>query len=171
MDDRPRVILRLGRLGLGLIKDDLMRQEDVITRLIWQDQLRFEATTDGNRRLLLDGDNETGFSPMGALLTSLCGCMAIDVVLILGKMKQPVKQLEVLARGQRRPDPPRYFEQVEVEFRIGGPIDRPKIDRAIQLSLDKYCSVLHSLRPDLKVDCSVVELQSDDRTEVKSVGA
>ena len=81
-----------------------MSQDSVITRLIWQDQLRFEATTDGNRRLVLDGDNKAGFSPMGALLSSLCGCMAIDVVLILGKMKQPVKRLEVLARGQRRPD-------------------------------------------------------------------
>ena len=94
---------------------------------------------------------------MEALLCSLCGCMATDVVLILQTMRVDLQGLEVLAGGHREAEPPRFFNAIELEFKISGTVPRARVDRAIQLSFDKYCSVFHTLRPDLKLSWAVSE--------------
>jgi len=88
---------------------------------------------------------------MEALLLSVAACMAIDIRMILEKGRVPVEQLEIDADGIRQADPPRYFEQVALALRLRGPTpeQRTKVQRAVDLSRDKYCSVLHTLRPDL----------------------
>ena len=106
----------------------------------------------------LDGSGETGPSPMDALLLALAGCMAIDVRMIVEKSRVVLTSLQVEAVGERAEDHPRRFEAVHLLYRVGGPSaeDLPKVDRAVQLSRDKYCSVLHSLRPDLELTVEVV---------------
>jgi len=106
----------------------------------------------------IDGDGEKGPSPMDALLLSLAGCMAIDVRMIVEKSRVALDSLEVEAVGQRADGNPRRFEAVRLVYRVSGPKpeDLPKVDRAVQLSRDKYCSVLHSLRPDLDLTVEVV---------------
>jgi len=88
----------------------------------------------------------------------LMGCMAIDVLMILQKGRVEVGTLEVIADADRNLEPPRYFKRICLTFVLGGVVSeaRPKVDRAIELSSEKYCSVLHSLRQDLEFE-TVVE--------------
>lgn len=89
---------------------------------------------------------------------SLAGCMAIDVAVVLEKGRVELTDLVVEVAGVRAPDPPRRFTSLEIEVRAEGPkeADQAKLDRAVQLSHDRYCSVFHSLRPDLQVKLSAV---------------
>ncbi len=118
----------------------------------WKTELYFEAATPDGRVLPLDGNNRQALSPMEALLASLCGCMAVDVVMILRKMRAEPSSLRVRARGERRDDPPRYFRKLDLEFLVQGDTPREKVERAVDLSFEKYCSVFHTLRPDLEVE-------------------
>ncbi len=84
--------------------------------------------------------------------------MSIDVLMILQKGRVTVNSLETRVEAERAPEPPKYFTRVRLTFVLDGPSpeERSKVDRAIELSGEKYCSVLHSLRSDLVFD-TVVE--------------
>ena len=118
----------------------------------------FEGRTGGAKPILLDGDSEEGPSPTEALLMSLAACIAIDINVILEKSRVPVEELMVDVLGVRASEPPRRFTSLRILITVEGPAenDQPKLERAAQLSHDKYCSVFHTLRPDLEVDFSAV---------------
>jgi putative redox protein len=92
------------------------------------------------------------------LLLSLAGCMGVDVVDILNKSRVPLEALRVEVEGDRAPEPPRRFEAIRLTYHVRGPsdADQGKLERAVQLSKDKYCSVLHTLRPDVDLDVRIV---------------
>ena len=98
-----------------------------------------------------DGDGARAHSPVQALLLSLASCTGADVVDIAQKMRVAISGLEVVAEGDRNAEPPRYFTAIRLKFTATGVAaeDRPKIERAIELSHEKYCSVFHSLRADI----------------------
>ena len=129
--------------------DDAMRID-----LSWSGDLLFKARADGVA-LSLDGDSENGFSPMQALLASLCACMGIDVVMILQKMRADLKRLNISVVGTRNDSPPKYFRKIAFDFDIKGAIPKDRVERAIQLSFEKYCSVFHSLRKDIEISYDV----------------
>ena len=83
---------------------------------------------------------------------ALAGCMAIDVADILRKGRHPLASLETSVTGQRQDDPPRFFVHFSLHFIVGGNVPEHAIQRAIDLSRDKYCSVWHSLRRDIVLD-------------------
>ncbi len=85
------------------------------------------------------------------------GCMSIDLLVVLQKGRVTVNSLETRVEAERAPEPPKYFTRARLTFVLDGPSpeDRPKVDRAIKLSSEKYCSVLHSLRPDLEFETAV----------------
>lgn len=105
----------------------------------------------------VDSAGETGQSPMQLLLMAVAGCMAIDVVLILEKSRVPLDGLEVNAVGVRATETPKRYLSVRLEYVVSGPAeeDMAKVDRSIELSRDKYCSVLHTLDPALDFEVSV----------------
>jgi len=113
----------------------------------------FEGRTGEARPIHLDGNSTEGPSPMEALLLSLGGCMGIDIQAILEKGRVPLESLEVSLEGDRAGSHPKRFTSVRMNVRVVGPDEshRTKVERAIQLSQDKYCSVFHSLQPDLDV--------------------
>jgi putative redox protein len=89
---------------------------------------------------------------MVTLLLAAAGCTGSDVVLILKKMRVPFDELQIDVSGVRREEEPRRFVSIHFEYRITGPgIDAEKARRAIDLSVEKYCSVIHSLAPDLAI--------------------
>ena len=122
-----------------------------MVQLQWQGDLRFSVAAGDGPDFNLDSESATGPSPMDALLAALGGCMGIDVVDILIKMRQPLKGLRLELSGERNSDPPKYFTSVNIMFYIRGEIEPDKADRAVALSFEKYCSVLHTLRFDLEV--------------------
>ena len=123
----------------------------------WTEGQRFEARTGSGVDLELDGTGSTGASPMEALLISLASCMGIDVVDILGKMRVPLEGLSVSAEADRRPDSPRRFTAVRLTYHAQGlpESEHDKLQRAVDLSRDTYCSVLHTLNPDLDLSIRI----------------
>lgn len=120
----------------------------------------FRGGVPGGVDILVDGDGRLGPSPMDALLLSLGGCMGADVLMILRKGRVPVTGLEVEVEGERPDEPPRRFLSLRLEYRVEGPGPEhdARLERAVALSRDKYCSVIHTLRPDLDVDIRIRRL-------------
>lgn len=116
--------------------------------LTWNGGLRFEARA-GEFAVPMDSTGDAGNSPTVLLLEAVAGCMAIDVVDILNKGRQELRAMRIQISGDRMPDPPRYFTDIHMTFDIEGKVADAKAERAVQLSMDKYCSVFHTLRPDL----------------------
>jgi putative redox protein len=104
----------------------------------------------------IDGDNATGPGPMLALLLAAAGCTAADVVLMLEKMRVGLVQLSVEVDGMRRDENPRRYETIHFRYRIAGDgIDDAKAQRAVSLSVEKYCSVVHTLASDVAISYDV----------------
>lgn len=117
--------------------------------------LRFDSEVAGG--VVIDGDAVDGPSPMQSLLLGLAGCMAVDVVMILEKMRAAPEGLTVRVAGIRAPEPPRRFTAIKLIYETRGsvPIEQDKLERAIALSRDKYCSVLHTLRQDTAISIEI----------------
>ena len=124
-----------------------------IATLTWQGDLRFTARS-GTREIVLDSDGTAGPSPVQAVAMALAGCMAIDVADIITKGRHHFTALDATIAGERREDPPRRFVSFTLHFVITGAVPDQAMERAIQLSRDKYCSVWHSLRQDLPLATS-----------------
>jgi putative redox protein len=122
--------------------------------LEWEGSVRFRAHA-GEAVTVIDGNGSDGPSPVNLMLESLGACAAADVVDILARGRQEVEALTVLVRAERRAEPPRYVKKLELRFRIKGPVDEAKAQRAVDLSLQKYCSVFHSMRMDIALDVDV----------------
>jgi putative redox protein len=116
--------------------------------LEWEGGMRFRGGA-GERALSLDGDSTSAVSPVEALALSLAGCMASDVVLILVKGRAELKGLRARLVAERAPADPRRLVKVDLRFAVQGGVPAEKVERAIALSRDKYCSVWHSMRPDI----------------------
>jgi len=92
-------------------------------------------------------DERPGVSPMELILVGLAGCTGVDIVDILEKKRQPLKALKVKVRAKRSEDYPKIYKEIEVMYLIWGEgIDPKAVERAIQLSEEKYCSVSAMLR-------------------------
>lgn len=130
-------------------------QKAMSLRVSWLGDQRFQATNESGAGLGIDGETESGLSPMQALMASLSTCMGIDVVMILQKMRAGLDGFDVSIKGERNEEPPRYFRKIHLTFSVTGSIAEDRIERAIRLSFEKYCSVFHTLRKDLEVDYTV----------------
>ena len=116
--------------------------------LEWQGDLRFRGTA-GAVSLVLDSAGESGPTPVQALAFALAGCMAIDVVHILKKGRLEPRSVKAHLEAERSPEDPKRLVSVHLHFVVAGEAAADKIERAIALSREKYCSVWHSLRPDI----------------------
>lgn len=128
---------------------------DKTIRLSWTGSgLVFDGGPADGPQMVVDGDSATGPSPMELVLMAVAACMAIDVRVILEKGRVPFDSLDVTAEGERRESPPRHYSGLRLVFSVTGvpPASRPKVERAIELSREKYCSVLFSLRRDIPVE-------------------
>jgi putative redox protein len=121
--------------------------------LVWAGGLEFGATS-GSTAIVLDSDGAAGPSPMQLLAEALAGCMAIDVVMILTKGRHPLTSLRVSFSGERAPEPPRRFVSATLAFHVGGDVPAAAVERAIDLSRQTYCSVWHTLKPDVLLQTS-----------------
>jgi putative redox protein len=128
--------------------------------LSWEKDLVFTARIRGYQ-FEYDPKAMEGCWPTDTLLMSLAGCLGIDVVMFLQKMKAEIKEFEIETSGERNPIPPQYYKSVKMVIHISGKgITPKKLDRAIALSQEKYCSVYHSLRKDIEVTVSY-EIKED----------
>lgn len=119
-----------------------------------------EAVNEQGGKIRLDGKTqigglEGGLSPMQLLLAGIGGCSAIDIMNILEKQKQPLKDLQVQVNGNKQ-SAGTYseFRTIHVKFIFTGDLDESKVERAIDLSLNKYCSVSKALEKGSEITSS-----------------
>jgi putative redox protein len=93
------------------------------------------------------GGHGNGFRPMQTMLAALCGCSSVDVVSILKKQRQPLEDLVIKVDGERQHGvEPALWEKIHLLFQLKGDVDPAIANRAVQLSMEKYCSVAETLR-------------------------
>jgi putative redox protein len=98
------------------------------------------------------GGEGKGMRPMQMLLAAVGGCSAIDVILILKKQKQSIDSFEVEVDGEReKVEEYSLYRDICLHFKLKGKIDREKAERAVALSIEKYCSVSKTLEPTAKI--------------------
>jgi putative redox protein len=130
-------------------------------RVKWAGEgLVFEGGPEGVPPIIIDSNVEKGPSPTHLLLTAVAGCMAVDVKMILEKSRVPLESIEVEAVGVRAESDPRRFLSITLTYELRGPKEEheARLQRALDLSRDKYCSVLHSLDPSIEIDLRVVRV-------------
>jgi putative redox protein len=102
----------------------------------------FTGTSPTGPVVTLDGNRLEGTSPMVLLLHAEAGCTGIDVLALLEKMRQSVQSLRIEVTGEKgEGDYPRIWEKIHLRYLIGGQVELEKAEKAVQLSLSKYCSV------------------------------
>ncbi|HEU4631475.1 MAG TPA: OsmC family protein [Gemmatimonadaceae bacterium] len=122
-------------------------------QLTWEGEHRFAFGRPGGPQTRVDADVQEAPSPVDTLVGALVSCVSVDVVDILAKRRTPVASLTVDAVGERANAVPARLTRVELRFRITGQgIERVHAERAIDLAINKYCSVRDSLDPDLPVE-------------------
>lgn len=132
-----------------------MNENVRLARLEWTGRgMEFTGGAPGSTAPVVhvDGDGLAGTSPMVLLLLAAAGCAGSDVVSILEKMRVRLARCLIEVRGVRRGDVPRRYVALHFTFRLSGAgVDRGKAERAVRLSMEKYCSVIHSLARDIEV--------------------
>jgi putative redox protein len=123
------------------------------TQLSWRGGHRFEAKGPKGAIAIASGDDRSTLSPMEAMLSAVAGCMAVDVVDILAKMRKTVVSYTVECEGWRRDELPRKFTRIRLTHRVSGSdVDPGSVSRAVDLSQTKYCSAMASLDPAIEVE-------------------
>jgi putative redox protein len=131
-------------------------QETKRASLVWQEGLRFVGGESEGPSTTVDGDNAVAPGPMLTLLLAAASCSGSDVVLILQKMRVQLRELRIDVSGVRREQEPRRYTALHLDYHLRGEgLDQAKATRAVRLSVEKYCSVIHSLAPDIVVTHAV----------------
>lgn len=114
-------------------------------KVIWKKRMSFEGTSDSGFKVPLGtvpevGGDDDGFRPLELLAIGLAGCTAMDVISILSKKRQDVTSFEVKVHADRQAEHPKVFTHLTIEYILSGnDISREAVERAVQLSADKYC--------------------------------
>lgn len=102
-----------------------------------------------------DGGHDNGVRPMQMLLAAMGGCSSIDVISILRKQREDLKDIKITVTGEREKGvTPSLYTHVNAHFKLYGNLTPEKVDRAIALSVNKYCSVAKTLEKTAKVTYS-----------------
>ena len=121
----------------------------------------FEAKNEEGQTMQLDnslanGGHNKGVRPMQTLLMALGGCSAIDVVTILNKQRQTIEDFQISIDGEReKGKEPSLWETIHIIFKLKGKLEKEKVERAVALSMEKYCSVAKTLEKTAKISYSI----------------
>lgn len=120
------------------------------------DGMQFVGTSESGHAVVMDttedvGGHDTGPRPTEMVLIALGGCTGMDVVSILRKMQVNFTRFEMEIHGDRAAEHPKYFTKIKVIYKVWGDVPEEKLKKAIDLSLEKYCSVSNSLKPRAEV--------------------
>jgi putative redox protein len=135
-------------------------------RVKWLDHMTFVGESGSGHAVVMDGAPEyggrdLGIRPMEMLLLGLGGCTAFDVVSILKKSRQAIVDCEVMVDSDRAEEVPKVFTRIHIHFIVSGNnLDPDKVEKAVSLSADKYCSASKMLEKAAEIthDFEIVEL-------------
>lgn len=121
------------------------------------EHVHFEAASEDGNTVQIDGapaigGENKGMRPMQLLLTSVAACSVFDIVSILKKQREPVEDIQIRAKGERAESGDvKPFTAIHLIFEFTGKLNEKKVNRAVSLSVEKYCSVAASLNPEIPV--------------------
>ena len=131
--------------------------------VIWKDNMLFEANHDDGSFMIdnpVDDLESRGMSPKALMLSSLAGCGGLDVVSLLKKMRAEVYDLKIQVTADLTEEHPRIYKDVVVTYRFfGSDFKKDKIQKAVDLSVERYCGVLEMFRKftDVTVNIEYIE--------------
>ena len=129
-----------------------MPQEIKHATLDWLGELRFAGGAPGGPKSFIDADNASAPGPMLTLRLAAAACTASDVVIVLKKKRVALSKLSLEVAGTRREAEPRRYVAIHLTYHLAGEgLDEVKARHAIDLSIEKYCSVMPSLAKDIAV--------------------
>jgi len=132
----------------------------------WNGKMAFTGTADSGHDVVMDanskvGGENSGSRPTELVLMGLGGCTAMDVISILGKMKQNVTDFEIKLHADKTETHPKIFKDIVIEYVLTGhSLDRDAVEKAVKLSEEKYCSVQAMLRKAADIDIKVTILEA-----------
>ncbi len=135
-------------------------------KVSWQGKMAFDGTADRGYHLPLDADPEVGgeakgFAPFELLALGLAGCTAMDVISILQKKRQDITGFEVKVHSERAHEHPKVFTHLHLEYVVSGrAVDPAAVERAVQLSDERYCGAIAMLRQAAQIDHSITILEA-----------
>jgi putative redox protein len=124
-------------------------------QIVWKGKRKFDAVGDSGHRVTMDakpdaGGEDQGPRPMEMLLMGLGGCTGIDIVMILEKMRYNIDEFDIQIQAERAETYPQRFTKIHLHYRLKGEAIPPeKVERAIRLSAETYCSAAASLNASL----------------------
>jgi len=130
------------------------------TKIDWIGKRAFSSTTPSGHEIKMDAAEEVGGTNSGArptelLLNAVAGCTGIDIISILTKMRLNPTKFYIDVQGQRADAHPKKFTEIHIHYALEGNLPEEKVIRAIELSMDKYCSVSHSLSSSIHASYSI----------------
>ena len=127
----------------------------------WQGGLTFESDNPSGKTVIMDtnieGQNERfGLSPKAMMLSSLAGCSGLDVISILNKMNEKIDDFKIEVSGELTEEHPKFYHSVKVDYHFyGSDLNRKKCERAVNLSVEKYCGVMEMFRRFAPVEAEI----------------
>lgn len=128
----------------------------------WQGGLTFESDNPSGAFVKMDttieGQNERfGLNPKALMLSSLAGCTALDVISTLDKMKVEIDDFKIDVSGELTDEHPKYYHSVVVDYHFyGSDLSKKKCERAVNLSVEKYCGVMEMFRRFAKIETNII---------------
>ncbi|MCF2874561.1 MULTISPECIES: OsmC family protein [unclassified Tenacibaculum] len=128
---------------------------------VWKENMQFETDNPSGHKVLIDtseenGGNNSGLGPKAMMLSSLAGCSGLDVVSLLKKMRTSVNDFKMEVTGELTEEHPKYYDKVTVDYHFyGDNLDEDKINKAVKLSIDKYCGVMEMFRKFAEVKTAI----------------
>lgn len=124
--------------------------------ITWVNEQRYVAVDSSNHSVVLSPPNDIGMKPSEMLLVSLATCTAYDVVKIVQKQRAQLERLAIHVNGEQSSEPPWAYTHIHLQFRVkAGNLTQEKLEKAIDLSMNSYCSVRATLSPDVQVTFEV----------------
>ena len=128
----------------------------------WQGGLTFESDNPSGKSVIMDTnvegqDERFGLNPKAMMLSSLAGCTALDVISTLDKMKEEIDDFKVEVFGELTDEHPKYYHSVIVDYHFyGSDLNKKKCERAVNLSVDKYCGVMEMFKRFADVKTNII---------------
>jgi putative redox protein len=119
--------------------------------LEWDGEQQFTGFI-GKHEVSMDGAADAAITPVQMLALAVSGCMAIDLVHILERGRHGATSLKATFEGERATTEPKRFVRIRLRFTLTGAMKAEHVERALQLSREKYCSVWASMNPDIKLE-------------------
>jgi len=127
----------------------------------WQRDMVFESDNPSGKNLFIDSNEEfggtnSGLRPKALMLSALSGCSGLDVVSLLKKMKVEFDDFKIITAGELTEEHPKYYHKVKVDYHFyGKEMNEKKINKAVKLSIDRYCGVFEMFRQFAKIETEI----------------